>query len=176
MSEEKLKFSDEFENYIASFLLGVMVIASTLGVLYRYVIQEALSWSEELSRFSFIWFCYFAASYAVAKKSNIIIDLLDLTLAKRAKWLPKYLRGIGFLCWLGFSIFMIIVGFQYLLKTQAIGEVSAGLKLPISYVYASVPIGFALMTFRLFSQLIGDIRRKGREKQAGGAKVGPLID
>jgi TRAP-type C4-dicarboxylate transport system permease small subunit len=160
MADEKVRVFDEVENYIASLLLGVMVIASTLGVVFRYILQQSLSWSEELSRFSFIWFCYFAAPYVVIKKSNIIIDLLDLVFGKRGKRFPQILRSIGFMIWLGFSLFMVVISYQFIQKTRITGEVSAGLGIPIEYVYWSVPVGFALMSFRLVQQRTRDYRER----------------
>jgi TRAP-type C4-dicarboxylate transport system permease small subunit len=174
VAEEKTKLSEEIENYIATFLLAVMVVASALGVIYRYVVQDSLSWSEELSRFSFVWFCYLAASYAVIKRSNIIIDLLNLTFGRFAPRLPGVLRLIGFIFWLGFACFMCIIGYEFVLKTNVTGEISAGLGIPIVWVYCSVPVGFALITLRLVQLLFQDYLRPAEKKPE--AKTDTLID
>ncbi len=61
----------------------------TWQVVYRYIITQfieragAAVWTEELSRYIFIWISYLAVSVAIRKRSSIRVDILYDHLPKR---------------------------------------------------------------------------------------------
>ena len=50
-----LKIKRPIEDYAASFFLAVLVILLTVQILLRFAFGKTLSWSEEVSRFAFVW-------------------------------------------------------------------------------------------------------------------------
>ena len=36
-------------------ILSAMLVVGTMQVIWRYVLEESLSWSEELMRFLYVW-------------------------------------------------------------------------------------------------------------------------
>ncbi len=73
------------ENFEKMFLVtGLLSITLfiTWQVIYRYIITQfieragAAVWTEELSRYIFIWISYLALSVAIKKRSSIRVDML----------------------------------------------------------------------------------------------------
>ncbi len=59
---------------------GAMTIVVLLGVFFRYVIQQPLSWSEEVARYLMIWAASLAVSIGIMKREHIGITLFIHTL------------------------------------------------------------------------------------------------
>lgn len=75
MTQQKRK---PFEAYACFIILAVMTAVMFAGVVWRYVFNSSLVWSEELTRYLFIWFVFLSASYAVTTKSHIRVDALNM--------------------------------------------------------------------------------------------------
>lgn len=66
------------DSYLEEALLGIFLIAMTLimgiQVFSRYVLQTSLSWSEELTRYLFIWSGFLSVSYCTKYCISIKIE------------------------------------------------------------------------------------------------------
>ena len=51
-----------FEEWATALLIGVICIGTAMGVFWRYVLRDPLSWPNELSLFLFLWVVFLAAS------------------------------------------------------------------------------------------------------------------
>jgi len=63
-------------NGAAVALFSAMVVVTTMGVFYRYVLNNALPWAEEADRYLFIWLSFVGASITMRHKAHIAVDLL----------------------------------------------------------------------------------------------------
>lgn len=76
----------------------------TWQVIYRYIITKfidragAAVWTEELSRYIFIWISYLAVSVAIRKRSSIRVDMLYDHLPPRLQQLSWIVVESLFLC------------------------------------------------------------------------------
>ncbi len=80
------------ENFECIFMVSgllMIIFFITWQVVYRYIITQfieragAAVWTEELSRYIFIWISYLAVSVAIRKRSSIRVDILYDHLPKR---------------------------------------------------------------------------------------------
>ena len=62
----------EIEEVLLSILLLIMLVVCTMQVIWRYVLEDALSWSEELARYIFAWLVWVAAAYATKKMRHLL--------------------------------------------------------------------------------------------------------
>jgi len=145
------KLGSNFEEILCNSLLAVMLIILTYQVILRFVFKNSNAWSEELARYLFIWFIYAGASYAAQKIAHIKIDSLMNLYPKRAR---KFIRYTGIIIWIMFNVVVIITGTNYVITLHQADQVSLGLGIRMSYIYAAIPVGYALMTFRLVQNLI----------------------
>lgn len=63
----------------------VMVVVIAMQVFMRYVMDNSLSWSEELARFCFIWLVYIGISYGVKKQRHIKVDAMLILFKQKGK-------------------------------------------------------------------------------------------
>lgn len=120
--------------------IGVMVLIILAQVFARYVLNDALPWSEELARVLMLWLTGLMAPSAYRWGSFVAIDMIrDL--------LPKWPRAILTLCLFGISLLVLIVMVQFGLKHINSGWLfgSATLKIKLAWVYMALPIGFMMM-------------------------------
>jgi TRAP-type C4-dicarboxylate transport system permease small subunit len=156
-----IRFLDEkFEEYFLIITLIATVSIIFLQVVMRYVFESSLSWSEELARYIFLWQIWVGASYAVKKSKHIKVDIIKNFFPAKVQTTMEY---ISLLLWIGLSIFLT---FRSAELTQFIfnrGQVSPAMRIPMGYAYASVPVGCALMTFRLFQVLFNNLKHASRK-------------
>ena len=95
---------DKFEEYllIGSLVFNVLLIFSQ--ILMRTIFNYSLSWTEELSRYIFIWQTWLGTSIALKYKQHIRVEIL-INIFKKAKN-KKILEISANLIWIAFSIFL----------------------------------------------------------------------
>ncbi|MEI3607655.1 TRAP transporter small permease [Pseudogracilibacillus sp. SE30717A] len=157
MSDKKRR---PIEGYMCFGLLLTMTFVMFIGVIFRYVFNASLSWSEELSRYLFIWFIFISTSYAVTERAHIRVEALNGLVPKKIR---PYINIIGRIIWFAFSLFVTYLGVTYALSMTT--SVSAAMKLPMSLVYFGIPLGYFLMSLRLFFQIIESIKNPEIEIQ-----------
>lgn len=145
-----LRFLDKFEEYFVVWSLALMTIIVFLQVIMRYVFSNALSWSEELARFIFLWLSWIGAAYAVKERSHFRVEMF----ANMIKGKPrKIFEVFVLLIWFFFSFLLTWHGTKLVIFLINTGQFSAAMEIPMAWPYASVAVGCALMTFRLLIEI-----------------------
>ena len=133
---------------------GVLVIAVCgvvlLQVLMRYLFATPNPWSEEVSRFAFIWVSLLGASLAVEHRAHFGFDQVTKNLAPRARRAVETFAGTVVLA---FSLVLVATGVALMALTM--GERSPALNLPVALVYAAAPVSGALMAIHLLAGRAG---------------------
>lgn len=137
-------------------LLIAVITVTFLGVLDRFLLGFGLTWTEELARFLLVWTSLLSAAAAARHGSHFKVDFLSRRFGKIG------VQAIALLC-LAISLAVCFYGVQLTLFFNA--QTSPALGLPMSLVYASVPVSFALIAFYL---LRGLLRPKPPEGDATG--------
>ena len=130
--------------------VGVLVIAVCdvvlLQVLMRYLFSYPNPWSEEVSRFCFIWLSMLGASLAVAHRSHFRFNQITQRLAPRARKVAETLAGAVVLLFA-----LLLIGTGIALMDLTMGERSAALNLPVALVYAAAPVSGVLMAIHMLA-------------------------
>ena len=134
------------ETCAAGTLVITVCAVVLLQVLMRYLFAAPNPWSEELSRFAFIWVSLLGASLAVEHRAHFGFDQVTKKLAPRAR---RAVEGIAWGVVLAFAL--LLVGTGIALMDLTLGERSAALDLPIALVYAAAPVSGALMAIHLLA-------------------------
>mgnify|MGYP000963276912 FL=1 len=86
MSAKGRRYS--LEGYIAAALLVFLTILLSLQVFARFVLGTGVSWSEELSRYIYVWSIYFGCVLATKEDKHIRVTAqLDLLPKKVKNWI-----------------------------------------------------------------------------------------
>ncbi len=124
---------------IAAFLIEMLAVAWS-HVFCRYVLGSSLFWSEELLRFSLVWFALLSASLIFRRKGHLGIVLFVNKLPDRLKELIS-----KFLILVFFSVNLVVTVQGFILTSRVYGQLTPALRIPVSFPYAAVPISFLFM-------------------------------
>ena len=81
-----LRWLDNYlEEVIMIVLLICMVIVMGVQVAARYIFNQSLSWSEELTQYMFVWATFISISYCVKKRISIKIEQFLNILPEKGK-------------------------------------------------------------------------------------------
>lgn len=152
------------ENFEKIFLVaGLIAIICfiTLQTFYRYIVSNlletagAMVWTEEISRYIFIWITYFAVCVAIKKRSSIRIDIIY-------EKLPKRWQEISWIvvdgCFLLLTLVIAITGWGQIERLMQYPQYTTALRIPFLVPYLILPIGFGLMSLRLIQNLWKQIK------------------
>ena len=104
----------------------------------------SLPWTEELSRFAFVWLLMLGASVGLYKQEHFSLTLFTDRLSPALRWWCELLVYLMEFVFIGF-----LIRYGYLMSEMVWGQISPALGLRYAYVYASVPVGAALMAIHL---------------------------
>jgi TRAP-type C4-dicarboxylate transport system permease small subunit len=134
-------------------LSAAIALVVCLQVLFRYLLQQPLFWSEELPRYLLIWMSFLAAAVAQRDEAHINITLVVNWLPARARRLAHLLASSLTLAFLGVLIYS-----GSLVTRITVAHRSTALQLPMAAVYVALPVGAALMAVYLALQILRELR------------------
>lgn len=139
---------DQFTGALLALLMAVMTVDVLWGVFTRYVVGSQSPWTEELARFLLIWIGLLGAAYVAGQNKHLAIDILPGKLRGRSR--RRLLRSIDLLIILFAGTTLVIGGIRLVYITYKLGQASAALQLPLSVVYAIVPLsGLLVIIYKL---------------------------
>ena len=135
--------------WIAIFLMVVVIM---IQVFFRYVLNSALPWPDEVARFLMLWMTGLIAPSAYRWGGFVSIDMLE-------RFLPKIISTLLTLFLLIVSLFVLIIGLELGLKHINVGWIfsSASIKIPfnliggkaepirLDWMYMSLPVGIVFL-------------------------------
>jgi TRAP-type C4-dicarboxylate transport system permease small subunit len=142
---------NRIEEYIGIFFLFAMLFLMSYQVIARFVFSTGNTWSEELSRYTYIWFTLVTVSLAVLHNAHIKIEAAMAVFPK--KWRPK-LVGFGMIILIIYCVLIVVYGTTMVKRNIRMGNVSLGLQLPMYIVYSIVPISHTLIIIRCVQRMI----------------------
>ncbi|MBF6629902.1 MAG: TRAP transporter small permease [Comamonas sp.] len=125
-------------------LLLAMACIIFTNVVLRYTTGDSLIWAEEVARHMMIWVAFLGAGLALRFGGHVAIDSLHRSVSTRT---AQFLRVIVVLGLSLFFIFMAIASSDYVWRTRF--QSTAATDIPISFIYAAMPVGFVLMLVHL---------------------------
>ena len=118
--------------------LVLVIVATFLQVLTRYILPASLTWTEEGARYAFIWMSMLGAPLAARHCANASIDLLDSVFRGEAKKAHFVILQLLIL-----AAAVLIFPFGVKMVGQMMMRRSSALGIPMGYVYLAIPIGCA---------------------------------
>lgn len=127
----------------------VMIVCLLLQIFFRYVVGDALVWSEEMALLSFAWVVLLLASVGVREGFHVRLTLFLGLLPDglRAAMERLILVAIG-----GFGVFLTISGYRYVMATR--GQISAAVNYPMELLHAGGMVCGALIAVQAAARLL----------------------
>lgn len=121
-------------------LLAVISVDLLLGVFSRYVMARTFVWYDEVARACFIWLVFLGAAVAVKRGAHFGLHML-------VDAMPPYLKRAALLLTpltvIVFSGVIVVQGWSF--TQHGSTQTTAVMAMPVSWIYAAMPIGGALM-------------------------------
>lgn len=147
-----LKWLDRyFEEMMLVCFLILMVIIMGLQIVARYVFSSSLTWSEEITRYIFIWSGFLSASYCIRNGVSVKIDQVVALLPEK---LYHIVRICTYIVEIIFFAYLLPFAYGYVVSSFESGQKSPALGLPMYIVQFSTLFSFSLCIFRLLEKLI----------------------
>lgn len=133
--------------------LFVMFMAILVGVLDRFLLGLGLPWPEELARFLLIWASLLSAAVAAKRHQHF-----QLTIVARLFGA----MGANLIDLIGIATLSAVIWYGIKITLIFHVQTSPSLGIPMSWVYAAVPVSCALIA----GYLVRDIFVRTRDRRA----------
>ena len=137
---------------------AMMVILVFAQVVTRYLTDNSLTWSEELSRFIMVWMVYLASVLTYNAQQHIVVDALISQLRGLAKTIVLLINKLAVMVFIVF----VIIGASQFLPTTAIQKSPAN-NIVMAHVYIVIPISLfciGILNLRDIVMLVCSIFKK----------------
>ncbi|MER0240218.1 TRAP transporter small permease [Fulvimarina sp. MAC8] len=133
----------------------ILVLVMAVEVLRRELFAYSSIWGEEVVRYSFIYLSWIGVAAAIKERAHIRIDILTAFVSDRMKTVVYI---FGDVVMLAVAVVALVWSFETVAVSWQFGSVSHGLRLPMVWFLAAVPIGFSLVVVRLLQSIVRDVR------------------
>lgn len=140
--------------YLGGLILAVMAAAVFLQVVLRFLGKTGIDGLEEVPRYLFIWLIMIGGASAMQRGQHTILDYFVNLCGERMRAFILVLTTAA-----GLGLFLYLIKLSVTLIPNAQLQTSAGLGLPLGYVYAAVPIGAVLIALPMIRELVAALKR-----------------
>ena len=147
---------DKLEEYLLCASLVVTTLIIFAQIIMRSVFNSSLTWSEELTRYIFIWQIWLGVSIAQKEKQHIKVELL-FSFIKNEKF-KDVVDIIATLIMIAFNVFLVIKGSELVGQMIVRHNLSSAMRLPMYIVYLVLPLSAGILSLRLAGQLVSDMK------------------
>lgn len=138
--------NENLEEVLMVIALIAMTLIMGIQVFSRYVLGMSLSWSEELTRYIFIWSGFLSVSYCTKKCVSIKIEQFVAMFPRRGKAAFKVVNHTFELI---LFLYLIPFAWKFFMSAVVSGQTSPALNLPMYYVQVASLFSFVLVAFRI---------------------------
>ena len=145
-----------------SIFLALMCVV-VLQIVARSVLAISIPWTEELTRFLFIWLTYIGAAVAARKGSNIVIDMLIQKIPNKIR---KASEIVIILSSMAVVVVFLVGSWNLIEKTKGV-YYSTMPFLSTGCQYVAPVVGFVLILFYFTLRLVSIVTGKPIETVKG---------
>jgi TRAP-type transport system small permease protein len=139
--------------HLGGLILAVMTLAVFAQVVLRYVFAYAVEGMDEVPRYLFVWLVMIGAAAATHRGQHTTLEFFRDRLGARGRALARVVTGLA-----GMVLFLSLIRSSFVLVPNSQQQSSAGLNLPLGYVYAAVPVGAVLILLPMAWHVVRALR------------------
>ena len=142
-------------------LFVTMLILALAQVLFRYVLQISVPWTEEAARWIYIWQIFVGSALCAREGIHLRVDIIEKRLSAKASRLLDML--ILFLS----MAFLLGIFFGSISMMQSVRTVRAStFRISMQYLYLSLPVSIFLIFVASFSRIASVLKQsRGRRTE-----------
>ncbi len=150
---------DKFVDIIIVILFTIIFSVVLLQIFFRYVLNSPLTWSEELSRYLFIWISFLGWTLATRHNTHIRVEFAINALPTKIRFIIKIISQIIIIFFVGMLAYLGIR-----MAARSVDVPTITLFFTYAYIYAIVPISSAIILFYTILDFIDMIKHKEMAK------------
>lgn len=138
---------DRLINVLYKVILGilivlgcVMLVVAWMHVFYRYILNDSLTWSEELLKILLVWFCLLSTSIISVQREHVSIVVFKQMMPDS---INKLLTSLAQILMFVAAVIVLYVGVDFVMAA-GIRETPA-MRIPYRYAYAAIPVAFSIV-------------------------------
>ena len=153
-------YMEKFNKYIDKIIFTliaisfiILILSCVLQVFTRFILNNSLSWTEELSRYAFIWSNFLGAIFCTKKGTHAIVTIITDSLEKKKKIILNIVINLIVAI---INLIVIVYGFNvaYAVRTQ----LSPALRVSMSFVYGAAPFSALFILYYSLFNIIKDYK------------------
>ncbi|UFJ41401.1 TRAP transporter small permease [Brevibacillus humidisoli] len=125
---------------------AALTINMVVAVFFRYVINHAIFWADELSLYLFCWATFLGACLAVKRSDMAAVTVLLDRLPPAARFVVQLVIHVCVL------LFAAVIGYYSIIwvMSPSVDQYSPTIPIKLSMLYSILPVGmFCMMVFAL---------------------------
>ena len=129
----------------------VMLVVAWAHVFCRYVLNDSLTWSEELLKILLVWFCLLSTTIIAVQREHVSIvvfkQMMPLKVNHALTFIAQVLMFIA-------SVIVLVIGIDFVMIAGS--RMTPALRLPYRYTFSAIPVAFAILSLYEFRNMIAD--------------------
>ncbi len=135
-----------FEEGLCCVMLGAMILCLTAQVICRMTLGTSIAWTEELSRYTFLWSVYLGVALVAKYGAHVRVTAQFLWMKAPARLAVRMITDVLWIAALLFTAFcslpVIEEGFEF-------PEISPTMHFAKAWVETIIPLSFVLTAWRI---------------------------
>lgn len=142
---------DRLVGWICVLLGSAMTVIVCVAVMFRYVLNSPLEWSEEMSTFMMVWFAMLGASMGVYRGRHVGVSFI----IEKVGFLNRHYRSVAIVSNLLILTFLLVLLWQgSILAMFAKLQQSPALMISMFWPYFGLLVGAAAVILQVVFQIL----------------------
>ena len=150
---------------VAVALLGTMFVCFIIQIFWRYVLNNPVGWTEEVTIITWLWTVLWGAAFVISEKEEVRFDIVYSAVSDSMRRAFTVLTGLAVIFLYGISL---PAAYSYVSFMKV--ERSAYLHVPIHYLY-SIYVIFTLASIGRYCWLVWSAVRGTATPVAGSTEI-----
>ena len=143
------------EDYLVFVVFWILAFDIFVQFFTRYVLNNSLSWTEEIARYLLIAVCFIGGIVAVRKNTHIMVEFLFRFIPPTLGVILTYIADVGRIA---FFAMLSVISFKLAGKTH---QMMVSIDFPKSAMYYAISACLAAMAVRSVQVMVRHIRQGG---------------
>lgn len=144
---------DKLSEVVLAASMLAMLVCVFCQVLFRYVLELPLFWTEESARFLMVFAVFIGCSVGIRRDAHLGFTFLLERCGRRAR---TGMRLISFLGMLALNVYVTYYGITLVLRNTY--QISPALQMPMWIAYCILPLSGVLSSLQIIDKMIGLLR------------------
>ena len=164
---------DYFDIVMSVVCLIIMVACIFLQVIFRYLFNSPLAWSEELARYTMISLVYFGIGLAIKEEAHMSVTMLQDKLPESARRVVIIVTKLIMLVLYGIMCRYAISMTNTIFSSH---QVTSTMRAPMGIFYICLPVGFAIAVLREIESIVNFLKKDKNAENSAEIEEGGITN